>query len=84
MKKKKLLKRILSGSKNISFDDLVLLLYAFGFMLSRSAGSHHIFIHPEVDELINIQNVKGEAKPYQIKQFLDLVEKYNLKMEDES
>lgn len=83
MKKKKLLQKVLSGSKNISFDDLVLLLYAFGFSLSRSGGSHHIFIHPDVDELINIQNVKGEAKPYQIKQFLDLVEKYNLKMKEE-
>ena len=83
MKKKKLLKKILSGSKNFSFDDLVILLYAFGFTLSRSAGSHHIFTHPEVDELINIQNIKGEAKPYQIKQFLDLIEKYNLKMKEE-
>lgn len=84
MKRKKLLKKVLSGSKNISFDDLVLLIYAFGFTLSRSAGSHHIFVHPDVNELINIQNVKGEAKPYQIKQFLDLVEKYNLKMEEEA
>jgi hypothetical protein len=29
------------------------------------------------------QNVDGEAKPYQIKQFFSLMEKYNLKMEDE-
>jgi hypothetical protein len=27
--------------------------------------------------------VNGEAKPYQIRQFLRLVEKYNLAMEDE-
>ena len=36
----------------------------------------------EINEIINIQNYKGEAKPYQIKQFLSLVEKYNLKMGD--
>ncbi len=29
---------------------------------------------------INIQNFNGDAKPYQIKQFLSIVEKYNLKM----
>jgi hypothetical protein len=32
--------------------------------------------------MINIQNFKGEAKPYQIKQFLYLVEKYNLELRD--
>jgi len=52
------------------------------FFLSRVEGSHHIFIHPDVRELVNIQNVKGQAKPYQIKQFLGLIEKYNLKLED--
>jgi hypothetical protein len=28
-------------------------------------------------ELVNIQNVNGQAKPYQIRQFFKLVEKYN-------
>ena len=37
-------------------------------------------MHKNVPELLNIQNVNGEAKPYQIKQFLRLVERYNLKM----
>ena len=30
--------------------------------------------------MINLQNVKGQAKPYQIQQFLRLVERYNIKM----
>jgi len=34
-----------------------------------------------VAELINIQNAAGEAKPYQIRQFLRLVERYKLKLE---
>jgi hypothetical protein len=29
-----------------------------------------------------VQNVNGEAKPYQIRQFLRLVERYNLVLED--
>ena len=41
-----------------------------------------MFVHPDVDELVNIQDVNGEAKPYQIKQFLELVEAYDLRMED--
>ena len=54
----------------------------FGFRLQRINGSHHIFAHPEVLELVNLQDVKGKAKPYQVKQLLQLVERYNLKMED--
>ena len=62
---------------------MVNLVQGFGFSLSRTAGSHHIFIHPKIPELINLQNVKGEVKPYQVRQFLKIVEKHNLKLEDE-
>jgi hypothetical protein len=30
--------------------------------------------------LLNLQEVRGKAKPYQIRQFLRLVEKYNLEL----
>lgn len=83
MNEKRLLLRILSGSKNIRFNDFVGLVEAFGFRLSRVNGSHHIFTHPDVQELVNIQNANGQAKSYQIRQFLKLVEQYNLQLEDE-
>ncbi|MCB0712334.1 MAG: type II toxin-antitoxin system HicA family toxin [Ignavibacteriae bacterium] len=76
------LDRILSGSKNIRFGDFLNLLQAFGFRLSRVAGSHHIFVHSEIPEHINIQNVHGEVKMYQARQFLALIKQYNLSMED--
>jgi predicted RNA binding protein YcfA (HicA-like mRNA interferase family) len=63
---------------------MVVLVEAFGFRLSRVSGSHHIFIHPEVSEMVNLQEVSGKAKPYQIRQFLQLVERYNLVLGDES
>jgi len=78
------LKKALSGSRNIRFDDMIVLVEAFGFRLSRVKGSHYIFVHPQVQELVNLQNVEGKAKPYQIRQFLRLVERYNLTMGDES
>ncbi len=28
--------------------------------------------------MINFQEVKGKAKPYQVKQFIRVIEKYNL------
>jgi predicted RNA binding protein YcfA (HicA-like mRNA interferase family) len=80
--KRKLLQKLLAGSKNIRFDDLTALVEAFGFSLSRVSGSHHIFVHPAVNELVNLQNVHGQVKPYQVRQFLRLVERYNLELED--
>ncbi|MCB9008144.1 MAG: type II toxin-antitoxin system HicA family toxin [Ardenticatenaceae bacterium] len=82
MNKRKLLQKILSGSRNVKFNDMITLVEAFGFHLSRISGSHHIFVHPEVKELVNLQQVNGQAKPYQIRQFLKLVERYNLEFEE--
>ena len=56
MNKQKLLKKILSGSKNIRFDEMVALAEAFGFKLSRVSDSHHIFIHSGMKEFVNLQN----------------------------
>jgi hypothetical protein len=70
--------------KNIRFADDQAAIEAFGFRLDRVSGSHHIYIHPNVKELINLQDVNGIAKPYQIKQFLEIVERYNLGLEEES
>lgn len=82
MNKQKLLEKILSGSPNIRFGDFVTLVEAFGFILARVRGSHHIFEHPRIPEILNLQNHKGQVKPYQVRQFLQLIEQYNLELED--
>jgi predicted RNA binding protein YcfA (HicA-like mRNA interferase family) len=63
------------------FSEAVALVEALGFRLSRIRGSHHIFAHPKVRELVNLQEVNGKAKPYQIRQLLEIVERYNLELE---
>ncbi len=84
MNKRKLFRKVLSGSGNVRFAEMIALVEAFGFSLARVTGSHHIFERAGVPELVNLQNVKGKAKPYQIRQFLDLVEQHNLELgEDE-
>ncbi len=83
MSKRKLLQKILASQHNVRFSDMVTLVVAFGFHLSRVSGSHHIFSHPDVPELVNLQDVSGRAKPYQIRQFLKLVERYDLKLSEE-
>lgn len=84
MNRRKLLKRISEGAlRNVAFAEMRNLVEGFGFWLTRVTGSHHLFTHPAIPELINLQEVRGEAKPYQIRQFLRLVEQYNLRLEDE-
>jgi predicted RNA binding protein YcfA (HicA-like mRNA interferase family) len=80
MNKRKLFKKVLSGS-NVRFGDMVTLIEAFGFQLARVNGSHHIFSNPFVSELINIQNRGGKVAPYQIRQFLSVVEDHNLELD---
>ena len=37
----------------------------------------------DIPALVNLQNVHGKAKPYQVKQLLRLIERYKLQMEEE-
>jgi predicted RNA binding protein YcfA (HicA-like mRNA interferase family) len=80
MKQQKLLQKQLSGTRNIRFSEAVVCAEAFGFQLDRVNGSHHIFVHPDIHELLNLQDLKGKAKPYQIKQMLQLIEIHNLRL----
>jgi predicted RNA binding protein YcfA (HicA-like mRNA interferase family) len=52
------------------FSEMVALVEAFGFELTPTKGSHFIFTHPEIPELINLQEKNGKAKPYQVREFL--------------
>jgi len=81
MNKQKLLHQILNNPKNVKFNNFIVIVEAFGFYHARTDGSHHIYKNNSVNELINIQNVNCEAKPYQVKQFFSIVERYNLEME---
>ena len=81
MNPKRLLARLSRGDvQNVAFGDLCRLMEHFGFRQARTAGSHHVYAHPDVPELVNLQDVGGQAKPYQIKQVLRLVERYNLRL----
>lgn len=75
----KLLIKILQGRSdaNVDFADLRRLLMIFGFS-ERIKGSHHIFTKPELEEILNIQEIQGKAKPYQVKQVRNLILKYKL------
>jgi len=83
MKSSKLFRQILSNQQNVRFNDLEKLVKAFGFTHVRTSGSHRIYARQGIPELVNLQEVGGQAKPYQIKQFLKLVEKYSIVIQHE-
>ena len=84
MNRRRLLARLATGAvRNVRFDDFTGLVSAFGFALVRKSGSHHIFTRPDIPQLVNLQDVNGQAKPYQVRQFLRLMERYNLTLEEE-
>jgi hypothetical protein len=75
----KLLAQVLSGRSdtNIDFDSLRNLLLQLGFM-ERVRGSHHMFIRPGVEDLINLQRDGRMAKPYQVHQVRSVILTYGL------
>jgi predicted RNA binding protein YcfA (HicA-like mRNA interferase family) len=63
----------------ISFADFCDLLVSFDFALRRQEGSHRIYRHPDVARPLPVQPRGKDAKPYQLAQFLDMVQEHGLK-----
>jgi len=74
------LQKALQPPANMRFGEMVTLVEAFGFRLSRVTGGHHIYVHAGIPKLVNLQEVDGKAKAYQVRQFLKIVEQYNLQL----
>ena len=64
------------GLDNVSFRDFRRLVEACGFELGRQRGSHLWFEHPDLPVSLSLQALSGEAKPYQIRQFLAILQEY--------
>jgi len=77
----KLYARLLANPRQtISFRDFETLLRAFGFELARTRGSHRQYVHPQVLRPFPVQPSTKDAKPYQVREFLELIEQYSLYM----
>ncbi len=78
VKPSKLYQHLLESRASISFRDFQRILEAFGFTLDRTKGSHRQYKHSLVPRPLSIQPRGNMAKPYQIDQFLDIVEEFGL------
>lgn len=75
----KLYARLLANPKqSLSFRDFERLLKAFGFELARTTGSHRQYVHPAVPRTFPVQPEAKDAKRYQVRELLELIEQYGL------
>ena len=82
MGKKEVYWELKRNPKDVRFAMLCRAAELFGFRFRGGRGSHRIYVRAGVREMLNFQNVKGKAKPYQVKQFLKIVENYRLLEEE--
>ena len=72
----KIIKEMKVNPKGIRFNDLQKVCEHYFGKPRQSASSHCIYKTPWLgDPRINIQNYKGKAKPYQVKQVILAIEK---------
>ena len=71
-----LLKAFRNNPKGVRFADLAKVCDAYFGEPRQKGTSHRIYRTPwPNDPRVNIQNVKGMAKPYQVRQVLKAIEK---------
>ena len=65
----------------IPFRDFERLLKAFGFEHVRTSGSHRQYVHPRLTRPLPVQPGNKDAKPYQVREFLELIDEHGLYIE---
>lgn len=73
--REKLIEKALNNPYGLSFNEFQTLLKRMSWRCPKNnAGSHRGWISPKGQKLM-IQNFKGKAKGYQVKQFLEILKK---------
>ena len=84
MKASSILAAAKAAPRSVTFVDLKRLVTAIGFVLDRHNGDHDIYVRSSVPEIINLQPRKGDrrmAKPYQVNQVVEIIERYAIEVE---
>ncbi len=78
----KLLEKARNSPHNFRFEDLCKLAECYGWISTRhNRSSHQIYFNPEFPDhdgaTMNFQDRNGKAKPSQIRQLLDAIDRLN-------
>ena len=80
------LERVLARCRSraiISFREFESLLEGFGFRLARVSGSHRIYRHAQLRRSLSVQPDGKDAKAYQVRMLLGMVDEFGLRLRDE-
>jgi hypothetical protein len=78
-----ILAKMKRNPKGVRFNDLSKVCEHFFGEPRRSGSSHKVFKTPwQGDPRVNIQNSKGKAKPYQVRQVLQAIERLEVQNEE--
>ena len=67
----------------ISFREFEGLLEGFGFRLARVSGSHRIYRHEQIRRSLSVQPDGKDAKAYQVRMLLSVVDEFGLRLRDD-
>jgi predicted RNA binding protein YcfA (HicA-like mRNA interferase family) len=67
----------------ISFREFEALLEAFGFRVARISGSHRIYRNERLRRSLSVQPDGKDAKAYQVRMLLAIIDEFGLGMKDE-
>ena len=81
MRPAKLLQLAKDNPAGLRFSGLCSLAEAFGFVFQRQKGSHRVYTHAGIRQIMNFQNDHGTAKAYQVRQLLDCADQNHLTLE---
>lgn len=73
-----LLKDLRRRMNNLRFAELVAVAEKVGFVLKGGQGSHRFFVLPGTPEVLNLQDHHGKAKPYQVRQLINVIRRRGL------
>lgn len=71
-----------SSNRDVAYRDFLALIMALGFVHSRTKGSHQSFVHAKCPKLLVVQPRGKDAKRYQVRELLDMVEEYGLALDE--
>ena len=78
---RKLFEKAQDNPNGLRFSELVDLCECFGMKCDRIKGSHFIFRLDDPFILLSIQKLRGgQAKPYQVRQLLNIIIEKDLKL----
>ncbi|HRS85372.1 MAG TPA: hypothetical protein P5045_06285 [Methanothrix sp.] len=78
MHRQELLEELKANPRKVRFTRLCKIAEAFGFQTRKGVGSHRVYFREGIVEILNFQNESGWAKAYQVRQLINVIEKYSL------